>query len=206
MSHNKKRSFATMAGEEHNNKPSGADDNDNQALDTDSPGTATMAPPMSPTNNDLMVHDHIATTATTASEPQVEEEKDVDHVSGGDEDKEVIDQVNGAESTADHDETVAVSESEEQLGDGSDNEFDAGEGVASAAAAEGREEDEDDEDEGEDIGDQEEGDEEMEDDEDDEEDEEEEEDDPNHVSTYLPTFLTPDHAALAIDHLDWKTY
>jgi hypothetical protein len=192
----KKRSYSTMAGDKESPKQPGADIH--QANDNNGPKPALMEPALSPANNESMVNDQIAITTTTAGESYDEEGQKVDQVSGGDDDKEKIDQGNDAGSAADHDETVAVSENKEELGDGTDDGFDAGEGVASAAAAEGHEEDEDDEDEGEDIGDQGEGDEEMEDDEHDEEDEEEEEeDDPDHVSTYLTAFPAPDHAAAA---------
>jgi hypothetical protein len=192
----KKRSYSTMAGDDKSPKQPDADVH-HQTNDNNGSEPALMAPALSPANNESMVNDQIAITTTTAGESYDEEEQNVDQVSGGDDDKEEIDQGNEAESAADHDETVAVFENKEQLGDESEDDFDTGESVASAAAAEGPEEDENDEDGGEDeeMGEDDEGD--DEDDEDDEEEEEEEDVDPNAVSTYLTAFLAPDHTATA---------
>jgi hypothetical protein len=173
---NRKRTYSTMlGGNEDNNKPPGADDNSNQVLTTDGPEPALMEPALSPANNDLMVHDHIATT--TANEPQDGEAKDeeakgADHVDIEDD---------SAASVADAGNTAVAECEGDKSGEEGEETSAAGDDESSASASE-ESEDQD-----------------MEADEEeaDEEEEEEEEVDPNEVTTYLTAFPALDHAAAA---------
>jgi hypothetical protein len=188
----KKRSYAIMAhDQEHHNKSPAANDNDNQAYHTDG-----REPAITTTNNDMAIHDHVVTTA--ADKPQDGEAKDEEAKDG---EAKGADQVNiaddSAASVSDGGDTAVAQDGGGKTGEeGEDASASSDDEFGARAGGEGEDNDAEDQE-----------DEDMEDDEGDEEEEEEAEDeDPNHVNTYLPTFLTPDHAALAIDHLDWKTY
>jgi hypothetical protein len=175
----KKRSFATMAGEEHNNKPSGAGDNDNQAYHTDG-----REPAVTTTNNDMAIHDHVA--ATPAGVPQNREAKD-EEANGAD---QVDIEDDSAASVADAADTTVAKYEGDKSGEEADEISAVGDDEASAS--------EDGEEQEEEAGE----DEEMyeEEDEDEDEEEEDEDEDPNHVSTCLPTFPMPAHIASVTTH------
>jgi hypothetical protein len=217
MSHNNKKCTHTQMATSHDNPQdhSGsnqernmpAHDHSDQAQSTDTHQPAALATPI---DSDLAGHSHVASSAPGSAPGTLPsrgpefaqgavraEESTMDVVQAVNEEGEADEDMGDDVTTgADQDETAAVDEEsregEEDAGDASAS--DIRESGSSAGEEENGDEDAEDQevDEDEEMGEEDEED-------DDEEEEEEEEVDPNDVSTYLPAFPAPNHAAAASD-------